>query len=102
MPLKGSGGGSPSAYDKADGRWHQPWIDNSGATVNFDGGIAGSAMVMTGLWRDLIAPGQHALVRMRYTRNTDGSVRQLGEQSIDHGTSWQPSFDFTYRPSRRR
>lgn len=102
MPLKGSGGGSLSAFDTSDGRWHQRWIDNSGTTVNFDGGMAGSAMVMTGLWRNLIGPGQHGLVRMRYTANADGSVRQLGEQSIDHGISWQPSFDFTYRRAKPR
>jgi hypothetical protein len=41
------------------------------------------------------------LVRMSYSRNADGSVRQLGEQSTDDGKSWTPSFDFTYRPSTK-
>lgn len=97
MPQKGAGGSSLSAYDAADGRWHQRWIDGSGTTVDFDGGAVGDRMVLTGWWRGLIAPGQDGLVRMTYSRNPDGSVRQLGEQSIDHGLTWQPSFDFTYR-----
>jgi hypothetical protein len=25
-------------------------------------------------------------------------VRQFGEFSADHGLTWQPSFDFIYRP----
>ena len=100
MPFKQAGGGSLSAYSTVDGRWRQRWIDSSGTTVDFDGGLAGSAMVLTGLWRDLIAPGKHALVRMRYTKGDDGSVRQFGEQSVDQGKSWQPSFDFTYHAAK--
>jgi hypothetical protein len=36
---------------------------------------------------------------MTYTANPDGSVRQFGEASTDHGLTWQPNFDFTYRKS---
>ena len=39
------------------------------------------------------------LVRMTYSKNSDGSVRQFGEQSTDKGQTWKPNFDFTYRPS---
>ena len=48
-------------------------------------------MVITGKWGG-------PLVRMSYSKNADGSVRQFGEQSTDEGKTWQPSFDFTYRP----
>ncbi|MDA0819775.1 MAG: hypothetical protein O3C52_05905 [Proteobacteria bacterium] len=45
------------------------------------------------------SPGAlHTLVRMSYTVNEDGSVRQFGEPSTDHGVSWQSAFDFTCRP----
>ena len=97
--MKGSGGGSLSSYDPADDRWHQRRIDSSGTTVDFDGGPVKGAMVLTGLWRNIIGPGMHALIRMTYTREKDGSVRQLGQQSVDHGLTWQTSFDFTYRRS---
>jgi hypothetical protein len=49
-------------------------------------------MVITGKWGG-------PLVRMSYSKNPDGSVRQFGEQSTDEGKTWKPSFDFTYRPS---
>ena len=49
-------------------------------------------MVITGKWGG-------PLVRMSYSKNADGSVRQWGEQSTDEGKTWAPSFDFTYRPS---
>ena len=58
--------------------------------MEFKGGWNGKAMVLTGKWGG-------PLVRMTYTPNPDGSVRQAGEQSTDGGKSWTPSFDFTYR-----
>ncbi len=52
-------------------------------------------MVITGKWGG-------PLVRMTYSKNADGSVRQIGEQSTDEGKNWSPSFDFTYRKRRPR
>lgn len=101
MPYKGTGGGSLSSYDSSDRQWHQHWVDSSGARVVFAGGVAGSAMVLTGLWPKLIGPNQDALIRMTYSRSADGSVRQHGEQSTDHGLTWSTSFDFIYRPKPR-
>jgi hypothetical protein len=97
MPLGGTGGGSLSAWNPKSARWHQTWIDSSGATAMFDGGWSGSAMVIEGLWPDVIGPGQDGIVRMTYSRNADGSVRQHGQVSQDGGKSWAESFDFTYR-----
>ncbi len=99
MPLNGTGGGSLNSYDPADGRWHQHWLDSSGVTVDFVGGMAGKEMVLTGWWKNIGGSGSHALIRMRYNRQDDGSVRQHGEQSLDHGLSWTTSFDFIYRPN---
>ena len=98
MPLKGSGGGSLSGYDPATGQWSQTWIGGGPGPVQFAGGPDGKGgMVLTGFWRNVIAPGQHAWVRMSYSVLGDGAVRQLGEQSTDNGATWQPSFDFTYK-----
>jgi hypothetical protein len=33
---------------------------------------------------------------MTFSRNGDGSVRQLGETSVD-GETWTARYDFTYR-----
>jgi hypothetical protein len=90
MPLGKPGGGSLSIYVPTEKRWEQFWIDSSGSRAIFTGGWNGKAMVITGKWGG-------PLVRMSYSKTTDGSVRQLGEQSTDGGKNWSPSFDFTYR-----
>lgn len=101
MPLKvENSGGSLNSYVSEQRLWRQTWIDSSGARVDFQGGWNGTAMILEGYWRDFLAPGRGATVRMTYSRRADGSVRQLGEASEDRGKSWQPSFDFTYRPAR--
>ena len=98
MPKSRQDGGSLNGYDARDRVWRQTWLDSSGAIVVFTGGLEGRAMVLTGMWRDANGPGKDPLTRMTYTPGDDGSVRQLGEQSADAGKTWQPSFDFTYKP----
>ncbi len=102
MPRQGTGGGSLNSYDPGDDRWHQRWLDSAGGTVDFVGGLAGKEMVLTGWWKNIGGPGKHALIRMRYALQDDGSVRQHGEQSVDHGLNWTTSFDFIYRPKTIR
>ncbi|GAA0280207.1 hypothetical protein GCM10009127_21690 [Alteraurantiacibacter aestuarii] len=98
MPLQGQGGSSLNRLDVETGRWHQLWIDSSGTTVEFEGGLVGDVMVISGYWADINGPGVDGLVRMSYTPNADGSVRQYGQVSFDHGLTWQDSFDLVYRP----
>ena len=93
MPLNNQPGGSLSIYVPAEKHWEQFWIDSSGSRAFFTGGWDGKAMVITGEWGG-------PLVRMTYSKNADGSVRQFGEQSTDNGQTWKPSFDFTYRPAK--
>ena len=102
MPLKTeNSGGSLNIYIPAQKVWRQTWIDSSGARVDFKGGWNGKMMILEGYWQGFLAPGKDALVRMKYSQAADGSVRQLGEASQDNGKSWQPGFDFTYRPAKR-
>ena len=61
----------------------------------FIGGWNGKAMVIEGKWGG-------PLVRITYSANGDGSVRQFGEQSTDEGKSWAPSFDLLYRPRKEK
>ena len=52
-------------------------------------------MVIEGKWGG-------PLVKITYTPNPDGSVRQFGEQSTDEGKSWATSFDLLYRPHKEK
>ena len=90
-PFKGAGGGSLNIYVPETGKWEQFWIDSGGTRALFVGGWNGKSMVIEGKWGG-------PLVRITYTANADGSVRQHGVQSTDEGKSWAPSFDLLYRP----
>jgi len=94
MPLKGTAGGSLNNY--VDGRWRQTWVDAANSRVDFAGGLVGGKMVLVGDWKGVNGPGKDALIRMTYSKNADGSVRQHGEQSTDFGMTWSTNFDFTY------
>lgn len=100
MPLRGGDGASHSIVNHRSGRWEQVWTGSDGTRVDFVGGPVDGAMILTGYWDGIGANGEDVLVRMTYTRAEDGSVRQLGEASRDHGRTWQASFDLTYRDSK--
>jgi hypothetical protein len=98
MPLNGRGGTSLNHVDLSSGQWKQKWVGSGPHAVEFSGGPTADGMVLTGFWQDFNGPGRSATVRMTYTLNPDGSVRQFGEASLDHGVTWQSSFDLLYRP----
>jgi hypothetical protein len=100
MPFKGGSGGSLNNFVSESGQWRQTWLDSNNARVEFSGGMQGAAMVLTGFWKDVNGPGKSGLVRMTYTIDKAGHIRQLGEFSNDEGKSWGPAFDFTYKPAR--
>ena len=99
MPLQGSGGGSLNSWLPSERKWRQTWVDSSNSYVVFEGGIEDGAMVMSGVWAGAAGPGTTPLIRIRWTREEGGAVRQFGEQSLDQGRSWAPNFDLTYRPA---
>lgn len=100
MPLQGAGGGSLNSWRPAERRWRQLWTDSANNYREYVGGMEGEAMVLVAT--GTTADGSPVLLRMTYTRAADGSVRQVGARSIDGGRSWQPSYDFTYRPAQER
>jgi hypothetical protein len=91
MPFGAGGGGSLNIYVPSAKHWEQFWIDSGGTRATFIGGLKGKEMVIEGEWGG-------PLVRITYTPNADGSVRQYGVQSTDRGKSWAPSFDLMYKP----
>lgn len=98
MPIGRPGGGSFTAYDRADGKWHQNWIDASGVRVEFIGGPKDGAMVIEGPWAGVAPGGKTGVVRMTYSRQPGGKVRQFGELTTDGGKSWTVNFDLLYSP----
>ena len=99
MPLNGQQGGSFSVWHPPARQWRQLWVDSSNGWVEFTGGLVDGAIELTGPWAGSGPNGENGIVRMRYTREAGGTVRQHGQVSIDNGRTWAPSFDFTYRPS---
>jgi hypothetical protein len=100
MPLQGDGGGSLNAWLPHHGVWRQAWVDSSNSWAVFEGGIEQDAMVISGVWPGAAGPGTEPLVRISYSREAGGMVRQAGQMSTDGGQTWVPSFDLTYRPAR--
>lgn len=96
----GFSGGSLNAYSDADGQWHQTWVDQAGALREFTGGMHGAAMVLVAPSRVRQAPDRPALVRMTFTPNADGSVRQYSDYSFDDGATWALRYDYVYRRAR--
>ncbi|MBS0297317.1 MAG: hypothetical protein JSR45_13490 [Proteobacteria bacterium] len=80
-----------------DGRWHQAWTDQSGALREFVGGMEGGKMVLVAHVVSKRFNNRPALVRMTFTPNPDGSVRQYSDLSLDDGETWTERYDFTYR-----
>jgi len=83
---------SYSAYDRRDGKWHQFYVDVSGAAAWFTGGLEDGNIV-------LLAAGAQpgSIQRMTYRRNADGTVNQVGEFSTDDGKTWTLGYDYHYR-----
>ncbi len=90
-------GRSLNLFDATTGQWLQFWVDSQGEITRYVGGPTADGMRLVAL--DEAAPGRagKAALRMTFTRNPDGSVRQVGETSADGGQSWTQSYDFTYR-----
>lgn len=97
QPLSGRDGTSMSFINPANGRWEQLWVGADGKRVEFAGGVVDGKMVLSGFWPGAGANGADVMVRMTYSVQEDGSVRQFGEGSTDQGLSWQTSFDLIYR-----
>jgi hypothetical protein len=85
-------------YDRETGRWLQFWMDSQGDVTRFEGGpTAESAMVLVATHDRGPDFSGEMTQRMTFTRNPNGSVRQLGEGSTDGGATWEARYDFTYK-----
>lgn len=90
-----STGQSFNFYDRTDQKWHQVWVDNAGTWLNLAGNYADGKMVLIG--QNTGPTGAPQLQRITFTKNSDGSVRQLWDSSDDNGKTWKVAFDGTYK-----
>jgi tetratricopeptide (TPR) repeat protein len=88
-------GQSMNYYDPVTKKWHQSWVDDQGAVSIFDGEFRDGAMRLVGYSQD--PNGARIPARLTLTPMPDGSVRQLGENSLDGGKTWTTQYDLTYR-----
>ncbi len=90
----GSHGRSMNYYDPAAQQWKQVWVDSFGGHITFSGTFHDGAMHLEGV--SVLPNGNTALMKMSFTPQDDGSVRQYIEQSTDDGETWTVWFDGKY------
>ena len=92
---KGSAGSSFNFYNPQTSKWQQFWVWRNGTTLDLSGGIEDGKMILSGVSED--RDGKSVVNRITWTPNSDGTVRQLWEQSTDGGKTWAVSFDGLYK-----
>jgi hypothetical protein len=87
-------GESFNFYNPTTKKWHQTWVDDQGGVAEFEGDFRDGAMRLEG-YRQGTA-NNRIPAKLTFTPNPDGTVRQLGENSMDGGTTWTVIYDLTY------
>jgi hypothetical protein len=91
----GGNGTSLNFYDRRTKTWSQAWIDEGGNALHLSGTFADGKMTLASAPR---TTGSGVDVqRITWSKNGDGTVRQVWESSTDGGKTWTVAFDGTYR-----
>ena len=100
--LDGHEGKSWLYYYRPEKRWKQVWVTDGGFVkekVQVEGAPAGSVRFRGEI---PLKDGGTLLDRTTLTPLADGRVRQVIEQSHDHGVTWQTGFDAYYVRKARK
>jgi hypothetical protein len=89
-------GKSFNIFSKADGKWHQTWVDDRGTRLDLAGGIEDGKMVLRGEAPSQKDPGKRLLHRLTWEKLDGGRVLQTWHLSTDEGKTWQIVFQGTY------
>jgi hypothetical protein len=90
---RGYSGESLNTYDAGRRVWHQTWVDSTGTLLLLEGGIRNGSMVLEG--QTVAVDAKVTKHRITWTRNANGSIRQLWE-STDAKGQWSVAFDGNY------
>ncbi len=89
-------GQSINFYSPVDEKWHQHWVGSAGDVYNYMEIDRGEGMLQ--FLSDYVTPnGEVQQSRLTFTKNDDGTVTQLFENSADKGTTWTESFKGIYK-----
>jgi tetratricopeptide (TPR) repeat protein len=89
-------GQSINYFDPIAKKWHQHWVGSGGDVYNYLETKKEDGLLQ--FESDFMGPsGQISLSRLTFSRNADGSVRQLFESSTDDGKTWSSAFDGLYK-----
>lgn len=91
---QGGSGGSINYFDPGTRRWRQVYVDGVGDLIDMEGALVGGAMILEGPYTH--ADGSRTRLRGTWSKNADGTVRQLFEESKDGGVTWAVWFDGSY------
>lgn len=88
-------GMSVSVFDAKQDEWKQTWVDNTGAYLDFTGGLNADGTME--LFRPAISPdGQAMLQRMLWYNIRPQSLDWNWERSFDGGRSWETVWKIHY------
>ena len=96
----GGHGTSLNFYDRRTKTWSQAWIDEGGNALHLAGTFADGRMVLASEPRKT-ASGID-VQRITWSKNADGTVRQLWESSTDGGSTWTVALTGPTPRSRER
>jgi hypothetical protein len=94
--LSSHSGTSYNFYNKTTRKWRHVWVGNDGVIVDVQGEYKDRKMVMVG--DEFVDEKLNRVInRVTWFNNTDGTVRQVWEQSKDGGLAWNVQWDGLYR-----
>ena len=87
-------GRSVSMFDRASRKWKQTWVDDSGAYLDFTGGLESGRMIFA---REAERGGQRFRQRMVFQDITAERLEWLWQRSDDEGATWKTLWQIQYR-----
>ncbi len=91
---RGYNGKSFNIYNPALKKWQQFWVDNTGGSILFTGEFKDGKL---NYQSETVQPdGSVVSGKMSFQKIPDRKVRQVWEQSTDHGKTWKVVFDGVY------